>query len=353
MDWNDMDVLERDFEDISLSNVDFGQLSDKKVMITGATGLIGSLLVKSLLYCNDKYNLGIKIVACVRNKQKAQSVFGDLVGKNVELCISDLCDGIIEYDGQVDYIIHTASVTNSKMMVTKPVDTALIALRGTNAVLEYAVKNNVGSVIYLSSMEVYGQVGTSEKIAENTLGYVDLKNPRSCYPEGKRMCECLCTAYAYQYDLNVKIARLAQTFGAGIAREENRVFAQFAKSVINNQDIVLHTTGQSEGNYVYTSDAIVAILTVLLKGEKGEAYNVSNEESHMKIIDMAKMVANDVANGKIKVVLDIPDDALKFGYAPDTKTWLDASKLRNLGWSAKVSLREAYTRTIQWLRGLG
>ena len=163
------------------------------------------------------------------------------------------------------------------------------------------------------------------------------------------MCECLCNAYAAQYGLDVKSARLAQTFGAGILPTENRVFAQFARSAVKGDDIVLHTTGESEGNYVYTADAIRAILLLLAKGESGEAYNIANEQSHTTIRNMAELVAEQIAGGAIRVVLDIPQDASSLGYAPPVKMWLDASKMRALGWEPTVGLADAYRRMIRYM----
>ena len=182
---------------------------------------------------------------------------------------------------------------------------------------------------------------------EKELGLIDLENPRSCYPEGKRMAECLCTAYASEYKVPVKVARLSQTFGAGITYNENRVFAQFAKAAIEGHDIVLHTKGLSFGNYCYTRDTITALLILLVKGNRGEAYTVANEDSNIRIKDMAKMVAEKIAGGKINVVFDIPESALTYGYAPDTELHLSSAKMQALGWKPTVSLEETYRRMMK------
>jgi nucleoside-diphosphate-sugar epimerase len=236
-------------------------------------------------------------------------------------------------------------------MVSDPIGTIRTAIDGTETMLRLAVEKKVKAFVYISSMEIYGQPKNEGKTAEKDLGYVDIGTVRSCYPEGKRMCECLCTAYAAQHGVNVKSARLAQTFGAGVLPTENRVFAQFARSAVNGEDIVLHTTGESEGNYVYTADAVRAILLLLQKGEPGEAYNVANEASHITIRSMAEMVAKEIAGGKINVVIDIPEDSASLGYAPPVKMQLDASKLRSLGWEPTVGLADAYKRMICWMQG--
>ena len=124
----------------------------------------------------------------------------------------------------------------------------MIAIKGTTNVLEFAKAKNVRSMVYISSMEAFGITDPKKNlINEKDLGYIDILNPRSSYSEGKRICECICAAYFSQYGIPVKIARLAQTFGAGVPDSDTRVFAQFAKSAINGEDIVLHTKGESVG----------------------------------------------------------------------------------------------------------
>lgn len=342
-------VLINDFVSIAQSDLPFEEFRDRSFVITGATGLIGSLLVRSLLYCNQERGLNLKVYAVVRNVEKAKGIFGEDTPA-LEYIVADLAKDEIEGSFGCDYVIHAAAVTTSKLMVADPVGTIRTAIDGTEKLLKLAVEKKARSFVYISSMEVYGQPKTEGKTAEKDLGYIDIGTVRSCYPEGKRMCECLCNAYAAQYGLNVKSARLAQTFGAGILPTENRVFAQFARSAMNGDDIVLHTTGESEGNYVYTADAIRAILLLLVKGTSGEAYNIANEESHTTIRQMAELVADKIAGNTIRVVLDIPEDASSLGYAPPVKMWLDASKMQALGWQPTVGMEEAYKRMISWMK---
>lgn len=347
MDNKEKNVLAEDFEAVAQSDLPWEAFKGRSFVVTGATGLVGSLLVRALLYCDRVHGLGTKVYALVRSVEKAKQIFGETNAP--EYLVADLAKDEIAGDFACDYVIHAAAVTTSKLMVSDPVGTIRTAIDGTEKLLKLAVEKKAQAFVYISSMEVYGQPKTDGKTAEKDLGYIDISTVRSCYPEGKRMCECLCNAYAAQYGLNVKSARLAQTFGAGILPTENRVFAQFARSAVNGENIVLHTTGESEGNYVYTADAIRAIMLLLVKGESGEAYNIANEQSHTTIRSMAELVAEQIAGGAIRVVLDIPQDASSLGYAPPVKMWLDASKMRALGWESTVGLADAYRRMIRYM----
>lgn len=320
-----------------------GDFSNCTVLITGATGLVGSLLIKSILYANETLGTNIKVLACVRNLNKATQIFSDfLPTDNLSFTNIELLQPITLND-KVDFIVHAASITASKEMVENPTGVLLTAFESTKNLLEYMKDHADCRMVYISSMEYYGQVENNySNVTESDLGYIDLSKARSSYPESKRVCEALCNAYAIQYGLNVCSARLAQTFGAGVPFSDNRVFAQFTKSAMNNTDIVLHTTGESEGNYCYTADAMYAILLLLLKGQKGESYNVSN--NHSSIINMAKLVADRLANNKIKVRVKIPDDINNYGYAPTVKMKLCADKLKALGWAPNTDLGETFER---------
>jgi nucleoside-diphosphate-sugar epimerase len=310
------------------------------------------MLVRTLLHTEDKFGLGIKVLAYVRSADKAQKILGDLCSHPACTIVEvDLINSNIPQIKGADYIIHTAAVTASKVMVESPVDTIDSSIVSTRNLLE-AVKESdkLKAFVYISSMELYGVfAGGNGNVCETDLGYVDISKVRSDYPESKRMCEMMCLAYSKQYNVNAMSARLAQTFGTGLLPTENRVFAQFARSVISKQDIVLHTTGESEGNYCYISDALLGIFYIMMLGSRGEAYNVSNPRSHITIRAMAEMCANELAGGEIKVVIDLPETNNVHGYAPETHLKLNSDKLQALGWVPSVGLKEAYERMIESL----
>lgn len=309
-------------------------------LITGATGLIGSTLVRCLLALNKD----IAITCPVRNIAKAYSMYGDDCRK-INFVECDLIEYLNGLSGKEEfqYIVHCASPTSGKYMTEYPVETYMLAIDSTRTILDYARRNNIKGVLYISSIEYYGQIFDDRIITEDMQGFVDSTDPRSSYPLGKRAAEYLCCIYAKQYGVNVKVARLTQTFGAGVADNDNRVFAQFARSIIAGKDIVLHTQGKSAKPYCYTTDCISAILYILLKGEKGEAYNVANQDTYISIRGLAEFL-RDNFNSNINVVVE---EHLDTGYAPTTLLHLSSEKLMSLGWRPKYDLKEMFRRLIE------
>lgn len=347
-------VLKSDLEQLAQTFPLASDLKNSKILITGATGLVGSTLTRSLAYLSEQHNLNICIYAFVRNKKKAECIFGDLLEQKHITLISWDAKQPIEFADDVDYIFHTASVTASKTFVTQPVETLMTSITGTENILRFASRKRIKSVVYLSSMEAYGITDpTLPCVRENDLGYIDVLSVRSSYSEGKRICECLCSAYAAEYDVPVKIARLAQTFGAGVSCEDNRVFAQFTKSCLNGENIVLHTLGNSMGNYCYTTDVVRGLITILLRGENAQAYTVVNDSTAMPIRKVAQLVSDTLTNGKTEITFDIPENSLNYGYAPDVTMRLSAEKLRSLGWEATVDLPDMFRRLAMSFQAQG
>lgn len=338
-------VMQEDIESLVNSDLPVQRLEGRTVLVTGATGLIGSQMVYLLACYNRMRSLNVRIIAMVRNREKAKKLFSHLIDRgDVTLFIADVNE-TLTLDSPVDYIIHGASATSSKYFVSHPVETIHTAIDGTANILKLAAQKQVKSMIYLSSLEVYGTPQPDqEKIREADYGYIEPLNVRSSYSEGKRMVECLCASYAKEYEVPVKIARLSQTFGPGVTYEDGRVFAEFARCALEQKNIVLHTQGRTVRSYCYTKDALSALLYILLHGKTGEAYNVTNMDTAISIKDMADMVCETIGNGKIKTVIDIPEDVSAFGYNPEMIIRLDSSRLMELGWTATTGIEEMFVR---------
>ena len=317
--------------------------SSKKILVTGATGLIGSALVKRLA-AEDA-----QIVCPVRSVEKAKAMFESeifAVVKWIEISIEEFLKEIAE---DYDYIIHCASPTASKFFVEHPVETMRFNIDTTSSILEYAKYRKLKGIVYLSSLESYGTIlDDSNAITEDVQGYVNPMEIRSSYNMAKRTCESLCHAYAKEYGVPVKVVRLTQTISPNINDNDMRVFAQFARLAAAGKDIELHTEGTAARQYIHIDDAISAILCVLFYGASGEVYNAAREDSYISVRDLAQFIQANF-NPLGKVVIHQRDD---MGYAPTTKLKLNSEKLRSLGWEAKYGLYDMFRDVISYLKNL-
>lgn len=332
--------------------MDFSKLYGSTVLITGATGMIGQNIVALIRELNETEKAGISIVAHGRNQEKLETLFGAYREEPFfHSVICDVCD--LAYKGPVDYLIHTASITGgSKQHLDFPMRTLGTAIDGTRRVLDLAMEKKCKGVVFLSSLEVYGFTGTSrEYIRETDGGYIDTMNPRSSYPEGKRVSECLFTAYAKQYGLPAMVARLTASFGAGAAPKDNRVFAQFARSILAGEDIVLKSTGETVRDYCDAMDVASALFVILTAGTPGEAYNVANMETEISIRDLAQRYVDLYPDSGSKLVFDLKEDAAKLGYNPVMRNVLNSEKLMSLGWEPQYSVDDMIRHLVESLRG--
>lgn len=338
-------ILEEDLNEIANCKIiDWNKLKDKTIMITGATGLIGSLMVKSILKRNREFNNNIKLVLVVRNKEEAEKLFEynpDII--YIETSIEEYK---VINDYNINYIIHGASITKSKMFIEKPVETMDISILGTKNILEQAKNSKIKSMVYMSSMEMYGTMN-SNNVTEDDLGYINPLEIRSSYSEGKRVCELYCASYKNEYNVPVKIARIAQTFGAGISPKESRVYKVFADAILNKEDIILKSSGETMINFSYTTDTIIGILKILLDGENGEAYNIVSDYSNMNILESAEWLAQTYGEGKVNVKIEKTSENM--GYAPINNMVLSNKKLKSIGWNYKYDLKKGYDRLIRYL----
>lgn len=338
-------------EDLSQAiktTVGIESLKESSVLITGASGLIGSFVVDVLLYYNKTKNANIKVYASGRNKEKLAERFSSFMGPNLVFVEHDVnCKP--EFDFDVDYIIHAASNAYPKAFATDPVGTILSNIVGTQYLLDYAKEHNTKRFMFVSSGEVYGQ---SDKgvtaYKEDFSGYVDPTQARSCYPASKRAAETLCVSYTKQYALDTVIVRPCHTYGPNTTKSDNRANVQFVNSAINGEDIVMKSSGSQMRSYCYIADCASALLTVLACGESANAYNIANSDARITIADFAKTVAEIT---KTKVVFSELDDAQKAQETPISYAVLDTEKLYSLGFEGKYSVQKGLENTINILQG--
>ena len=338
-------VLEDDLKTIIAEDLSWEKLKNKTVMITGASGMVGSYMLYVLLMLNDEKNYGIKVDAVMRNVNKLPEEIRNR--EDVKVVVADVTKDIPDV-GDIDYIIHAASPASPLIMQNQPVETIAANTIGTFKTLELAKEKNAEGYLFISSREIYGQPDEGQEFFyENTYGFVDQLNPRSCYSEGKKAAETMCVCFHEEYGLNTKIARLAHTYGPGMSIYDGRVQADFLKNVYHNEDIVLKSEGTAVRTYTYIADAIAGMYRILLDSED-IVYNIGNEAGKVSIRDLAEILVSIYPERGLKLVFDIPEGGTK-GTAPYTLGILSSEKLRKLGWNPKYSVKDGFKRTLEYL----
>ena len=345
-------LYQEDINYVAGLNLSWNKLQNKSILISGATGLIGSCLVDAIMKRNE-LGMNCKVYALGRNPQKAKERFEYCINTEwFEFVTYDISKPFVKDDiGTVDFVLHLASNTHPLQYSTDPIGTITTNIFGTYNMLEFAEKHNATRCAIISSNEIYGENrGDVELFNEQYCGYIDSNTMRAGYPESKRCSEALCQAYIKQKNIDVVIPRLTRSYGPTMLMSDTKAISQFIKKGIEGEDIVLKSAGTQYYSYTYVADAVAGLLTILLEGEKGEAYNISDAKSDIMLKDLAKIIANFA--GK-KVVFELPDEVEAAGYSKATKARLDGSKLQKLGWSAKYDIRNGIERTIKVLQQIG
>jgi nucleoside-diphosphate-sugar epimerase len=323
------------------------RLKNSRILITGATGLIGSYIVDMLLQYNKNENAGITVYALGRNTNRLEERFSGIKSESLVFVEHDV-NTEPSFDFAVDYIIHAASNAYPAVFNTDPVGTVLSNIVGTNYLLEYAKKHSAKRFLFVSSGEVYGQGEEGiEAFREDYSGYVDPTQPRSCYPASKRAAETLCVSYTKQYAVDTVIVRPCHTYGPSATKSDNRANTQFISSAVAGEDIVLNSAGTQMRSYCYIGDCAAALLTVLLDGKSCEAYNIANKEARTTIAGFAKTVAE--AAGR-KVIFKNPDDRDLAERTAISYAVLDSGKLSSLGWEGRYSVENGVENTVRILK---
>lgn len=318
-------------------------LKNKSVLITGAGGLICSAVVDCLMQLNREFNFHIEVYAAGRNRRKIE--------KRFEYWMSESTFHFFQYDASeslnteksFDYVIHGASNANPGVYLVQPVETMLANFIGMNNLLEHIKKTGRGRVLYISSSEVYGKKNTGEAYDEMDYNFVDILNPRACYPSSKRASETLCASYKKEYGIDYVIVRPGHVYGPTMIASDNRASSQFPRDVKVGKDIIMKSKGTQIRSYCYVLDCVSAIITVLLKGKRGEAYNISNKESVVTIREIAEAFAK-TAGQKVVFEMATSDEISSFNLMDNSS--LTSEKLEALGWEGKFDLWKGVQRTL-------
>lgn len=329
--------------------LDLTSLAGKALLITGGTGMIGKWMIDHLLSQVD-----CKVILLGRSEEKAKSRFAAEHWESGRLQFVQWDPShptpIVEADGSplsrsIDYIVHLASNTHPVAYATDPVSTIVMNVTAAKELLDFAVAKKVKRFVYASSVEIYGQNrGDCEKFKEDYCGYINCNTLRAGYPESKRCGEALCQAYIKQYGLDVVIPRIARVYGPTLLKDDTKALSQFIHNALNGQDIVLKSEGKQYFSYLHVADAVSGILTVMLKGECGRAYNIADEASDIRLCDLATLIAGQCGRN---VVFDLPNESEKEGFSRAMMALMDGRRAKELGWATRYDIKSGIRMTLE------
>ena len=315
---------------------DISALRGKTVLITGATGLVGTCLTDAL----TESDCGANIIALCRHPEALQNPRVSAMRGDVTQPLPDL--------PEVDYIIHAASNAHPMAFSQDPVGTMLANILGTKNLLEHLRRQGHGRMLFVSTGEIYGENPSVDAFSEQDFGRIDSMNPRACYPESKRAAETLCASYLRQYGVSCVVARLCYVYGATITPANSRADAQFLRKALAHENIVLKSPGTQMRSYCYAPDAVMALCAILCRGTDGTAYNVANRNSNHTIREYAECLARLAG---VQVVFDLPPEAERQGYSQVSRAVQNPDRLEALGWKPRFSLEEGLRHTLAILGG--
>ena len=338
-------VYRKDLNKVANYIISKCELDNKSIFITGCNGLICSAIVDVLLKINELLDNGVLLYLATRNIEKTNNRFAIQNNKRVKLIEYDATKNL-DFSNVADFYIHGASNASPELYVSKPVETILANILGIQNILEKAKENNA-RVLYISSSEIYGNINSSQPIKEDSLGCIELLNSHSSYGISKRAAENLCAAYKNEFNSNVIIARPGHVYGPTALLTDRRVSSQFMYDAVNGKDLVLKSDGKQLRSYFYCLDAASAILFLMCNGRTGDSYNISNPNSIVSIMDMAKYFAKF---GGVDLRFELPTNLEKKAFNPMMNSSLDSTKLSELGWKPCFSLQEGFEHSIQILK---
>ena len=338
-------IVQQDLKEIVSEKLSWKKIFNSTVLVTGASGILPSYMVETLLHLNETQNANIKIIGLIRNEEKARRRFSFYEGRNdLILLRHDVCKPFTCAE-KIHYIIHAAGQASPKFYGRDPVGTLEGHAIGTANILKLAAEKSVQDFLYFSTLPV-DLFDLNAVITENSVGKIDSMNLRECYTLGKLTGENLCVAYNHQYAVPFKIMRIAHTYGPMMPLDDGRVFADFVANILRGENISLNSDGSAERALLYISDAVKAYFRILLEGENAAVYNVASEE-YTTILNLAKTLVSLYPKKNLRVTFNKPMDA---GYLPAEKghtVRISVEKLKKLGWRQKYSIREGFARTIE------
>ncbi|MGH7995181.1 MAG: NAD-dependent epimerase/dehydratase family protein [Opitutaceae bacterium] len=342
-------IVAEDMRQIADAPLPWSEFAGARILVTGATGFLAAYLVETFLYLNDhRLSRPAHVLALARNRGKIERRFKGMAGRpDLQFLIQDVCHPL-DTPGPIDFMVHAASPASPRSYMADPAGTLLANIIGTHHLLELAGRSRTRRFLFVSSGEAYGRFTPvpAEPVKESDYGSIDPLDRRACYAEGKRAGEALCAAWWHQHRLPAVIARLGHTYGPGMDLADGRVFSDFVANVVRGEPIEMRSSGDAVRPFCYVTDAVLGLLTLLLSGESGQAYNLVNDEASISVRELASTLAALFPERNIRVVRGAVPPSAGIA-APNQRISIDTGKIRALGWAPRISVREGFGRAIR------
>jgi dTDP-glucose 4,6-dehydratase/UDP-glucuronate decarboxylase len=339
---------------------DIDQMAGKRILITGGAGFLGYYLVQSVMHWNHLLPSSDKISLTVydnfiRGLPEWLRTASD--SEHVEVEKHDITHPLPANTGNLDYIIHAASIASPTYYRKYPIETMDANVNGLRILLDYCKSQKetghpVRGFLFFSSSEIYGDPDPDHvPTPESYLGRVSCTGPRACYDESKRYGETLCVNFARQYGLPIKTARPFNNYGPGLKITDRRVIPDFSRDILAGNDIVMYSNGRPTRTFCYVADAVVGYFKILVRGRSGEAYNIGTASPEISMIDLAlKMtqIAGELWGYKGKVVQRISQESDYLVDNPNRRCPCIDKARSELGFSPEIDLEGGIKKSLLW-----
>lgn len=345
-------LVQLDLEQLIADNpgIHWDKLRGQRILVTGINGMIGTYLCLLLLKLNDSLHLDLTILGLARNGQKARLRLASILQRpDFQLLVQDLGEPL-RLEQPVDRMIHAASQTGPRQFTADPVGTIDANVIGTRHLLEWGRQHQVGSFLFLSTREIYGENSEHRPfVTEDEYGPLDPTKIRSCYPESKRLGEMYCMAFRHQHQIDCKIARIAHTFGPGMTIGDGRVVGDFLQNVVDGANIEMNSDGSGVLALTYIADVIAGLFLLMLDSDE-TVCNISNDSRTLTVRELAELLMRFNGNPQARTVFKAVSAQVKSGYLASPPALLKSSRIAAAGWQPRVSLEEGFRRTVDFYR---
>ncbi len=307
-----------------------------RILVTGGTGFIGSHL------CTKLVNRGFYVI-CLDNNSTGNmnNIKHILDNPNFELVIFDV-ETMVNF--KVDYIYHLACPASPIAYQKNPIKTLDTNYIGTKNMCELAKMNNA-TILFTSTSEIYGDPQISPQI-ESYWGNVNPIGIRSCYDEGKRIGETLLMEYHRCYNVNIRIARIFNTYGPNMDKNDGRVVSNIINQCLSNKDITIYGDGKQTRSFCYVDDTVNGLINLMENEKTIGPVNIGND-NEITIIELTMRILKLFKNCSSNLVFkDLPQD-------DPTRRKPDLTLAKKyINWEPSINLEDGLKKTIEYFSGI-